>query len=289
LRNDRQAELAESQTTAVDDSSLDRYPLEGGALRRPGPDIQRPGVIPAPRTDRESQLGPFDPRMDGRLVVTGNINPVSVEEYRRLAATLHKMQAERAIKTLMVTSACPGEGKTLTVTNLALTLSEFFGRRVLLIDGDLRRPSIHQTLRLANTTGLGDALRSDRTPLAFIDVSPTLKVLPVGHVDPDSMAGLASDRMKTLIDEAATRFDWVLVDTPPIGLLSDARFITGFVDGVLLVISAGQTPYQLVQRAIAEVGAERIIGTVMNRFEGRRGGSNRSYLDYYTSAGANHG
>jgi capsular exopolysaccharide synthesis family protein len=212
-----------------------------------------------------------------------------MEEYRRMAATLHKMQAERAIKTLMVTSACPREGKTLTVTNLAFTLSESYRRRVLLIDGDLRRPSIHQILRLPNTSGLGDALRSDRAPLAFIEVSPTLTVLPVGQVDPDSVAGLASNRMKTVIDEAAARFDWVLVDTPPIGLLSDARFIAGFVDGVLLVISVGQTPYLLVQRTITELGPERIIGTVLNRFKGRTSGSNQSYEDYYVTDGAKHG
>src|SRR5205809_576306 len=117
----------------------------------------------------------------------------AVEQYRRLAAALHHTQLERDTKVLMITSASPGEGKTLTATNLALTLSESYRRNVLLIDADLRRPSIHQMFQLPNVLGLSDGLHSmTEEKLSLIQVSDTLTVLLAGRPDPDPISGLTS-------------------------------------------------------------------------------------------------
>jgi Mrp family chromosome partitioning ATPase len=97
---------------------------------------------------------------EGKIVSLKGISPASVEQYRRLATTLHGMQREHGIKSLMITSSVPSEGKTLTSTNLALTFSESYGRRVLLIDCDLRRPSVHEIFNIPNTAGLSEGLRS---------------------------------------------------------------------------------------------------------------------------------
>ena len=279
---------------AVDASILDRYDSEEPQQIREPQRIREPqpsAVVVAPRPGRGNQFRRLERVTDGKLVVSGKMSAMSVEEYGRLAATLHAVQAQRNIKTLMVTSALPRDGKTLTVTNLALTLSEAYGRRVLLIDADLRRPSIHAVLDLPNATGLGDALRADRAPLGFIEVSPTLTVLPAGQSDKSPVAGLTSSRMKTILDEAAERFDWVLVDSPPVAVLSDAKLMAGQVDGVLMVIAAGQTPYPYIQRAIAELGPERIIGVVLNRAANHAISGNGYYQDYYhsTRGGADHG
>ena len=172
----------------------------------------------------------------------------------------------------MVTSAVPREGKTLTATNLALTLSGLYGRRVLLIDADLRRPSVHELLRLPNRIGLGALLRADLAPLPLVDVSPQLSVLVAGPPDASPMAALASTRMKSVLEDAGTRFDWVIVDTPPVGLLPDANLIARWVDGVLLVIAARVTHYRAVQDALALLGPERVVGTVLNGAHAARSG-----------------
>jgi capsular exopolysaccharide synthesis family protein len=206
-----------------------------------------------------------NPRLEGKLFGTPGLPHACVEQYRKLAATLHHLQTERELRTLMISSGMPGEGKTLTATNVALTLSESYGRRVLLIDADLRRPTIHQLFDLPNLTGLGDGLRNETDhALPLVGVSPRLTVLTAGRPDPDPMSGLTSNRMRRVITEASALFDWVLIDTPPVGLLSDGRLLSNMVGGVLLVIRAGHTPFTLVTRAIEAVGRERIIGVVLN-------------------------
>ena len=133
-----------------------------------------------------------------------------------------------------------------------------------------------------NVAGLADALRSPDGPINVIPISPTLSVLPAGHVDTSPVAALSSDRMRALIAEAAKQFDWVLVDTPPVGLLSDAHLVARVTDGVLFVIAAGSTPYSLVQRSIAEIGADRIVGTVLNRVNARAFPVQDYYGRYYS-------
>ena len=198
-----------------------------------------------------------------KLVVSPSLIPTAREWYRQLAATLHQAQLEHNIGAVMVTSAVPGEGKTLTTTNLALTLSESYQRRVLLIDADLRRPTVHTLLGVPNTTGLREALVSE-DPLPLIHVNAHLSVLLGGAAEDDPMKTLASDRMRTLIQNARARFDWVLLDTPPVGLLPDEKVLASAVDVALLVVKAGRTPYDVVQAAAEAVGKERIFGVVLN-------------------------
>ena len=116
-----------------------------------------------------------------------------VEQYRRLAAVLNDLQPQRGVKTLMVSSAAPREGKTLTITNLALTLSESYQQRVLLIDADLRRPSVHEVLGIPNRSGLVDVVRAGTLSFPTVEVTPHLNVLTAGHTDGSMLAQLASD------------------------------------------------------------------------------------------------
>lgn len=212
-------------------------------------------------------LAPADVDVAGKLVAGAGPSQVSVEQYRRLAAVLHDVQIERGLKTLMVTSSRPGEGKTLTVVNLALTLSEAYGRRVLVIDADLRWPSVHQFFGVSNEIGLSEALATEQGELPLIKVSPQLTVLPSGQPGSNPLAGLTSERMRTLLDECAARFDWVLLDTAPVGFLPDAQLLSRLTRAVVFVIGAGSTPSAVVERAFAELDPESIIGTVLNRVE----------------------
>jgi protein-tyrosine kinase len=191
---------------------------------------------------------------------------------------------ESGLKTLMVTSAMPREGKTLTVTNLALTLSESYRRRVLLIDADLRRASIHQVLRLPNTVGLSEALRSDRGEPQLLQVSPMLSVLTAGQVDADPMGALTSERMATLLNEWSAAFDWVLLDAPPVGLMPDGNVLARLTKAVVFVIAAGSTPHRIIERAITELGRDYVVGTVLNRIDDQQLPATGEYREYFAPA-----
>lgn len=208
----------------------------------------------------------FGKEAASRVVVGRAPNAALVEQYRRLGAALHHHQLQGGAHTLMVTSAIASEGKTLTATNLALTLSHSYKRRVLLIDADLRRPSVHEVLGLPNSVGLTDILRHNGSVKApFQTVSPMLSALTAGRPNSDPMAGLVSDTMSRLLTEAGEQYDWVIVDTPPVALLPDANLLAAMIDTALLVISANATPYPLVARAVEAIGEQRILGVVLNR------------------------
>jgi protein-tyrosine kinase len=223
----------------------------------------------------------FNEAVRSKVVIGRDTSRVSVEQYRRLAATLHGLHVSAGLRTIMVSSALPRDGKTLTTTNLALTLSDSYGQRVLLIDADLRRPSIHDVFRLDNRVGLADGLRAGATgSLPVMEVSTTLTVLTAGTPDHRPMAGLTSERMASIVKEAASRFDWVLIDTPPIGLISDGQLLSSLVDGVVLVVGAGSTDYAAVSKTVDQIGRDRIIGVVLNRVE-HAPTSGGYYQDYY--------
>jgi capsular exopolysaccharide synthesis family protein len=220
-----------------------------------------------------------------KLVVTPSISPVSLEQYRRLAATLHRRQTETRIKTVLVASTMAGEGKTLTAVNLALTFSESYGRNVLLIDGDLRRPTTHAVLEVPNILGSGvGATQETDQKLSLIQVSPRLSVLTAGQPDADPMSRLASDRMRRVLMEAAAQFDWVIIDTPPVGTVPDANLLAAMADVVLLVVQAGRTPARLVQRTADALGRERVMGVVLNRADDLVVASDSSSVYHYSAA-----
>jgi protein-tyrosine kinase len=203
---------------------------------------------------------------DRDKLIVGGADAAVVEQYRHLAAVLHHAQKASGVRSVMVTSAMPSEGKTLTATNLALTLSESYQRRVLLIDADLRRPRMQEMFVLPATEGLTDSLLTPRTGrLPVHQVTPTLWVLSSGRVLPDPMSMLASPQMKQLLDDARDSFDWVVVDTPPIAVLPDANLLSAMIDTALLVVSAQSTPYSMVQRAVRAIGPNHILGVVLNR------------------------
>ncbi len=216
----------------------------------------------------EDRLQALELTRQGRLVVNTRTTPAAIEQYRRLAAVLYQAQENRDLKTVLVASTFAAEGKSLTCANIALTLSESYRRRVLLVDADLRRPTLHDTFEIPNLAGLSDWLKGDGAgKMPLVEITPNLSLLPGGRPDPDPMGGLASERMKQLLTIASERFDWVIVDTPPVAFLPDAHLLSAMVDTVVFVVAAGQTPAPAVQRAVEELGRDRIIGVVLNRVE----------------------
>jgi len=212
----------------------------------------------------------FNKKLIERLVVPNGAPHMMVEEYRKLAAALHHAQLAHGTKVIMVTSASPGEGKTLTASNLALTLSQSYQRHVLLIDADLRKPTVHEVFGVENAAGLIDALReSDKSDrhVPLVQVSTRLELLLSGGVTPDPMSLLTSDALRALLKDASETFDWVIVDTPPAAFLPDCNLMSSAVDAALVVVRAFVTPYPLVQRVIESVGHDKILGVVLNHAE----------------------
>jgi receptor protein-tyrosine kinase len=208
----------------------------------------------------------------GKLVVSADASPIAIEQYRRLAAVMYRAQANRRIRTAMVTSAFAAEGKSLTAANIALTLSESYRRKVLLVDADLRRPTIHDTFQLPNLSGVSDWLKGEGSgkndPLPPMkQITQHLVVSPGGRPSNDPMSGLTSDRMRRLLAKASETFDWVILDTPPVAFLPDGHLLSAMVDTVVFVVVAGRTPAPAVQRAVEEVGRDKIIGVVLNRVQ----------------------
>jgi protein-tyrosine kinase len=249
-------------------SALEHYAAEGWQAFDRGdvapPLRQDPVRIPAPAALDLHPAGPPAAEFRGKVIGVSAGDSVAAERYVNLATVLQEAQLDRGLQTLLITSSARQEGKTLTVVNLAMTLSDAYARRVLIIDADLRRPSVHRALGIDAQTGLSDALVHPTKTLPLIHVSPRLSVLPAGRPDPNPLAHLTPDRFQPLLADCASRFDWILIDTPPVGTEADAQLLARFVQAVVFVIRTGAAPYSVVERAVAELGRECIIGTVLN-------------------------
>jgi capsular exopolysaccharide synthesis family protein len=248
------------------------------------PDTPEPKatVTPKPTPQAEAEADARETVHAETLTVNSG-DATSTEQYRRLAGRLYLAQAEHGTRIVMVTSALPGEGKTLTATNVALTLAESYKRQVLLIDADLRRPWIHEMFQVPNLSGLNDGLRSEEDhKIPLLRLTDHLSILTAGRPDRDPMSVLSSDRMKRVLQEASARFDWVVIDTPPVALLTDAHLLASLVDAVLIVIQSGKTPLAPINKAIEAVGRERVLGIVLNRAD--NAAVYRAY-DYYGAYG----
>jgi capsular exopolysaccharide synthesis family protein len=194
-----------------------------------------------------------------------DVPPISREQYHKLAAVLHTTQAAGHTKVIMIASAVAGEGKTVTAANLALTLSESYHRRVLLVDADLRRPSLHRLLALHEITGLpSEKQMASKQPLHLRQVTKRLGILTPARPSPAPIAELTSEGMSYVIQEARRSYDWIIVDTPPLTLLADASLLVSMVDGVVLVVKAASTTLDLVKRAVQAIDPLKALGVVLN-------------------------
>lgn len=263
----------------------------------PPPVIELPAITKAADRERPAgdqrvngssdHAGKFGEQVAEKIVTDPRMPGTSREQYRRVAAVLHDSQAANRTQVVMVASAVAGEGKTLTAANVALTLSNSYRKRVLLIDGDLRRPALHQVFRIEISCGLTDGLdASGDTKIVVRQVTPTLSLLPAGRPTSDPMASLTSERMRRLVDEARELFDWIIIDTPPLMLLPDANLLASMADAALLVVRAESTPHAMVKRAMDAIGRSRVLGVVLNNATvGPHGGYDGYSNDYYVGPG----
>jgi protein-tyrosine kinase len=238
-----------------------------------------------PNFMREAATG-LPPATQPALVWHPQCPPRSTEQFRRLAHALYRLRIERQARVIGITSALPEEGKTLTAVNVAVSLAESYRQRVLLIDADLRRPNIAALLNVpVPEGGLTEWLRrQEDVECPMVRMSPRLSIVTAAPAEQDPIALLSSIRMALLLATARSDFDWVIVDTPPAGLLCDAGVIDTSVDGFLMVVAAGHTEAEAVRQAIDTIGEERLLGMVLNRVVARGLPSQDPYAVYYSSA-----
>lgn len=194
-------------------------------------------------------------------------SPVS-EAYRSLRTNLDFYSFDRPLRTLIVTSAGPDEGKSTTLANLGIIMAQS-GKRVVLADCDLRRPSLHKLFEIRNTAGITDMLRDEQAlaqPPFQEGPVPNLRLLPSGHLPPNPADLLGSRRMGQVIDALLKQSDLILFDAPPVIAVTDAAVLASKVDGVLLVVNEGKTKREHAKKAktLLEKVNARLIGVVLN-------------------------
>ncbi len=208
-------------------------------------------------------------RVEPRLISITQPQSNYCEEYRNLRTQiLHKSQRQK-LQSIVVASINPGEGKTVTALNLSWLLAQTDGIRCLIIDSDLRMPSLTDYLGIETDRGLSDIL-SGTADLenSIIKLNPAgLYVLPGGAARSDVAELISGPKFKEILRQAREMFDFVIIDAPPLGIFTDANILINHADGAMLVIRAGRTRYATIDRILESVPRDRMLGTVLNASE----------------------
>ena len=195
---------------------------------------------------------------------TNSKSPIS-EAYRTLRTNIQFSNVDHPIKTFVITSPMISEGKTTTLTNLAETFAQA-GNRVMVVDADLRRPRVHQVFGISNQQGVTNVLAGQVELKDAVQVSGSeIHVLTSGPIPPNPSELLGSTKMKELIQILSDNYDIVLIDAPPINMVTDAAVLSTFVDGVVLVVASGKTEIEAGKRALKSLEAVKanVLGAVM--------------------------
>ncbi len=219
---------------------------------------------------------PVEPPPDNRPIALSEPHEFAVEIYRGLRTNVQFLGLDRALRVIQVTSSLPGEGKTTTATNLAVVLAQA-GNRTLLIDADLRKPRIHEVFAVKPSPGFTELMLGEDSGMVVHDVGDGLHIVTAGAVPPNPSEMLSTPRVAATLADLGSRYDYVILDSPPVLPVADAVALARVVDGVLVVTQANRVSARDVRGAferLERVGAPP-IGVVLNR--ARHGGSEVGY------------
>ncbi len=231
-------------------------------------------------------------RVDEKLASVLSPHSFEADQYRVLRQFLDAARAARPLKVVALTSAAAGDGKTTTAVNLAVTLGQSPGARVLLVDVDLRRPLVARALGLDPTApGLAEGVVSGDTDLdAMVRPTPyNVNVVTAGQPPPNAYHVLESPRVAQLLDQARDAYDYVVLDMPPVLLVPDCTLLARWVDGFLLVVGAHRTPRKLLADTLNAIEPDKVLGIVLNRDDRPLSGYYKQYYGrYYHEQAATH-
>jgi capsular exopolysaccharide synthesis family protein len=228
----------------------------------------------------------FGSHIDKRLVTLTAPASMEAEQYQALRLKLEHLQRERNVRVIGVTSPGARDGKTVTAINLAAALSEGSNARVLLIEADLRRPAVSRYLGLRDVSkpGLAELVLDEKLQLPDA-------IERHEHVAFDTMVAGAADtpvhqifrmpRLQTLLTELRQRYDFVIIDTPPVGPVSDCALLARWMDGLVVIVTAHNTPRKLLENALTMLEGAPVLGIIFNRDDKARAGYRRDYRGYF--------
>ncbi len=228
----------------------------------------------------------WSPDRKTMLFFNGDDNAPGMEEFRTLRSRLYHTRERMPLKKVLITSALPKEGKSFTAANLAQVLVRQHGRRVLLIDADLRGPRLHAMLGTTPSPGLADYLQGSADEFSVMRLGPleNLFFIPSGQQISNPGELVANGRLKVLLQRVEALFDWIVIDSPPAVPVSDASLLAKVCDGVLIVVRSNATPVDIARRARQEFPDETLVGVVLNGTDADSISYARYYYEAYGSA-----
>lgn len=222
---------------------------------------------------------------DPKLVVLSAPDSVDAESFKVLRAQILFPKDGPSPKTIMITSAFPGEGKSFVSGNLAVSIALGINEHVLLVDCDLRRPSLHKALGFGPSLGLCEYLNGKEKleDLIIRTRIPKLSLLPAGPVPPNPSELLSSRMMRSFLDEVRNRYEdrYIIIDATPSQVTAEANVLAQSVDGIIFVIMARKSPKDTVKRSIENLGKKQILGIVFNGYDQSYRGYRKYYKKYY--------
>jgi capsular exopolysaccharide synthesis family protein len=210
-------------------------------------------------------------------------SPVA-EAYRTLRTNIQFSSFDNKVKTIVITSSGPAEGKTTTSCNLAIATAQA-GSRTILLDCDMRNPKLHKVFEISNQIGLSDMLIGETNFYEAVHKSgiDNLYVLPSGTRPPNPAEVLASEKMKKFLESLKETYDYIIIDTPPIIMVTDAQILAKYADGCLLVVASAEVDKNAAIKAkeLLEKVDAKILGVVLNKIDTKRKGYYGYYYNYY--------
>lgn len=215
------------------------------------------------------------------ITLTSPRSPIS-ESYRALRTNIEFSSIDEQLQVLMVSSAGPGEGKSTTITNLAVTFAQS-EKKVVLIDADLRKPTAHHTFSISNRWGLSSVVSQQCSLEEVIQMTDVanLDVITSGAIPPNPAEMMGSKRMTAIIEQLRRMYDIILIDTPPLLAVTDAQIVATKSDGVILVVDQGRVKREIASKAVKNLESvnARILGVVLNNV--KRKANEEAYYYYY--------
>jgi capsular exopolysaccharide synthesis family protein len=203
---------------------------------------------------------------ESRLPCLTDSGSPAAEAFRLLGVRLRNLRRERPLKKVLITSTIPQEGKSMVAANLACTLALRTQQRTLVLEGDLRRPSLSQMFGLGRNPGISEWLEGDRslTTSIYHLEGPNIWILPAGSAPSNALELLQSGRLSSLMDQLTVLFDWIIIDSPPVLPLADTSVWMRLADGILLTTRQGTTEKRQLQRGLEAVESKKLIGALVN-------------------------
>ncbi|NOT48276.1 MAG: CpsD/CapB family tyrosine-protein kinase [Acidobacteria bacterium] len=235
-----------------------------------GPEIINPPELPAPKPGPAAREFAINvERVNPRVVSITQPRSPYCEEYRNLRTQVLHKSKKRKLQAIVVASVGPSEGKSVTALNLSWLFAQTDGVRALVIDSDLRRPSLAGYLGIETNIGLSEVLTGGASLMgSLIKLQPSgLYLLPGGSNRDDVAELLSGPRFAEILDEARSHFDFIIIDAPPLGIFTDASLLINLADGAMLVVRANHTKYKDVDRILDSLPRERMLGTILNQSE----------------------